>query len=310
MILVSNHADLFVKRHRVAVQQLECLARLAPANVKSAMDFVEVKDVAWAAQFKHDVVGNIHQRRHAALAATRQAVHHPGRRGGLRIHVANNAAGKTATQLGRADLDGQLVGVANRNRWKRRRIQGCIGQGGNFPRDAINAQAVRQIGRELEREQHVIELEVLADVLPQRRIGSQFEQTTLVFRQLEFPRRAQHAPAFDAAQLAHLDEEGCAIFAGWQFGAHQRARHLDADSGIGCSTNNGEQTALPHINLAHAQAVGIRMLHGFHDFADHDMGKRRSDRLEFFNLKSGHGQGFSELLGAERRVAKFAQPGF
>ena len=116
--------------------------------------------------------------------------------------------------------------------------------------------------------------------------------------------------AFDAAQLADLDQKRFAIFARRQFGPYQCARHLDAHARIRRTTNNGQWTALPHINLAHTQAVGIGMLHGFDDFSDHDAGKRRSDCLEFFNLKSGHSERFSELLSAERWIAKFAQPGF
>ena len=169
---------------------------------------------------------------------------------------------------------------------------------------------MRQIGRELEGEQRVVELQVLTDVLPQRRISSQFQQAAVVFGQFEFARRAQHALAFDAAQLADLDQERFAVFAGRQLGTHQRTGHPDADARIGRTTDDGEQTGLPHIHLAHAQAVGIGMLHGFHDFTDNDVGEWRRNWLEFFNLKSGHGQGFGELLGAERRVAKFAQPGF
>ena len=151
---------------------------------------------------------------------------------------------------------------------------------------------------------------MLTDVLAQWSIVSQLQQTTVVFRQLEFARGAQHALTFYAAQLADLDQEGFAILARRQLGTDQCARHLDAHARIRRTANNGQWTVLPHINLAHTQAVGIGMLHSFDDFSHHDAGERRSDCLEFFNLKSGHSERFSELLGAERWIAKFAQPGF
>ena len=56
------------------------------------MDFVQVKNVRRAAQLKHHIVGNIYQSGDAALAAARQAVHHPLRRLGLWIDIAHHAA--------------------------------------------------------------------------------------------------------------------------------------------------------------------------------------------------------------------------
>ena len=51
-------------------------------------------------------------------------------------------------------------------------------------------------------------------------------------------------------------------------------------------------------------------LHGFLDFTDDDLGEGWCHRLELFDLQAGHGEGIGELLGIERRVAEFAQPGF
>ena len=48
-------------------------------------------------------------------------------------------------------------------------------------------------------------------------------------------------------------------------------RHLDADARIRRAADDVQQRALPHVDLAHAQAVGVRMLHGFLDLADHDL---------------------------------------
>ena len=53
--------------------------------------------------------------------------------------------------------------------------------------------------------------------------AAQFEQAAVVVAELELARRAQHALALDAAQLAQLDQEGLAVFARRQLGADQRA---------------------------------------------------------------------------------------
>ena len=53
--------------------------------------------------------------------------------------------------------------------------------------------------------------------------------------------------------------------------ADQGARHLDAHARVRRAADDVEQGALPHVHLAHAQAVGIGVLDGFLDFADHDL---------------------------------------
>ena len=169
---------------------------------------------------------------------------------------------------------------------------------------------MRQVGRELEGEQRVVERQVSADILTQHRVSGQLQQSAVVFRELELTGRAQHAEAVYAAQLADLDGERFAVFTGGQFGADHGARHLDAHARIGRTANDVEQSALPHVHLTHAQLVGVRVLNGFLDFTDHDAGERRRHRLELFHFQTGHGQGVCDLLGAQGRVAEFAQPGF
>jgi hypothetical protein len=121
---------------------------------------------------------------------------------------------------------------------------------------------MRQIGRELEGEQGVVKLERAHGCPGPGRIGWQLKQAAVVFRELELACGAQHALAFDAAQFAGLDHKGFAIGARRQHCAHHGARHLDADAGIGCATNDVEQAALPCIDLANAQTIGIGVLHG------------------------------------------------
>ncbi len=274
------------------------------------MDLVQVENMRRPAQLEHHVVRNIHQRRHAALAATRKPVHHPGRGGRLCIDVAHDAAGEAAAQVRRADPDRQLVRAGHSNRRKGRGHQGRTGQRGHFTGNAVHAQAMREIGRELESEQGVIELQVLTDVLAHGRVWRQLEQPAMVVGQLEFAGRAQHALALHAAQLADLDQERFTVVARRQFGTDQRTRHLDTDTGIGRAADDVEQGALPHIDQADTQAVGIGMLHRFPDFADDDLAERRRNRLEVFHLQASHGQGLGQLFGAQGRIAEFAQPGF
>ena len=169
---------------------------------------------------------------------------------------------------------------------------------------------MRQVGRELEREQCVVQVQVLADVLAERCIGWQLEQTAVVVGELELLGRAQHAVAFHAAQLANLDLERLAVFARWQFSAHGGAWHLDADARVRCAADDVQQLGAAHVDLAHAQTVCVGVLHGFLDFTDDDADERRRDGVELFHFQTSHGQGVGELLGGQRRVAELTQPGF
>jgi hypothetical protein len=133
---------------------------------------------------------------------------------------------------------------------------------------------------------------------------------TVVVVELQFARGAQHALAFHAAQLAQLDLERLAIVTGGQRCAYQSTRHLDARACVGCTAHDVEKSPLPDIHLAHAQAIGIGVLHRFDDFTHHHLAEGRCHRTQLFHLQTGHGQGVGELLGAQGRVAEFAQPGF
>jgi hypothetical protein len=103
--------------------------------------------------------------------------------------------------------------------------------------------------------------------------------------------------------------ERVAVLAGRQFGPHQRGRHPDAGTGIGRAADDVQQGALPHVHLAHAQAVGIGMLDGFLDLAHHDLGERGRDGTKVFDLQPAHREHVGDLLGGQRRVAELAQPG-
>ena len=97
---------------------------------------------------------------------------------------------------------------------------------------------MRQIRSELEREQRVVQVQVFTNVLTQRRVRRQLQQTTMVIGQLQFFGRAQHALAFDAAQLTDLDDKWCAIFTGGQFRTDQCARNADTDAGVWRTTHD------------------------------------------------------------------------
>ena len=263
-----------------------------------------------APQLEHHIVGNVHQRRDAALATARQALDHPGRRLHARVDATHHPAAEAPAQVAGLHIDRQAVLQRHRRGCKCGLLQRRTGQGRHFARNAVDAQAVRQIGRELQREQHVVQTQLLADVAAHHRVVGEFEQTTALFRDLQFLGRTQHALALNATQLAELDGKRLAVFTGRQHRAHRGTRHLDAGTRVGCATDDVQWGALPDVDLAHAQAVGVRVLLGAQDLAHHHTGEGRRDRVQLFDLQTGHGQGVGQLLAGQGRIAEGAQPGF
>jgi hypothetical protein len=95
---------------------------------------------------------------------------------------------------------------------------------------------------------------------------------------LSFSSRAEHSMPWLSTprSLPSLICERLAVLAGRQFGADQRGRHR-MPTGVGRAADDVQQGALPHVHLAHAQAVGVGMLDGFLDLAHHDLGEGRRD---------------------------------
>ncbi len=309
-VLIGDHAHLVVELDRVAVQQLELFADAAPANAQAPMDLVQVEHVARPAELEHHIVGDVHERAHRALAAAREPVDHPGRRGRLRIHVADDAAGEAPAQIGRFDLHRQRVAMRWLDRRVTRRVQRRAGQGGDLARDAEHAQAMRQVRREFEREDVVVELQVGAHVLAHGRVVGQDEQAAVVVRQFELARRAEHALAFHAAQLAEFDLEAFAVGLRRQRGADHRTRHLDSRAHIGRAAHDVQARARSCIDLAYAQAVGVRVARDFEHLRDDDTGERRRGRARLFHFHARHREQLGQLGAAEVGVAELAQPGF
>ena len=211
---IGNDADLFINHDGAAIEQFQRFAGTPPTHDELVVDFVEIEDVRRSAVLEHHVVGDVDQCRDAALTATCQAIDHPCRRLGLRVHVAYDATRESATQIMGLNVDGQALRVGHGATGNDRREQRRTGQCGHFARNAVDTQAVRKIGRELEDKKHVVKLECVAKVHAHGRISGKFHQTTMVLCDLEFARGTQHARAVDAAQFAHANANNLTVVAG------------------------------------------------------------------------------------------------
>ena len=140
--------------------------------------------------------------------------------------------------------------------------------GGDFACDAAIRKQVGPVGRDFNVE-HRVAGHVLAEDFPDRRVGRQDEQALRILGQREFLRGAEHALGQLAAQLRFLDDE----VAG-QLRAGQGERRLVAVLEIFRAADDLAH-AVAVVDLADAQAVGVRMRHGRKDLPDDDV--RRVD---------------------------------
>ncbi len=178
------------------------------------------------------------------------------------------------------------------------------GQRGHFPRNAEKRQAVSTVGRELEGQQVIVEIEVVANALPHRRIGRQFQQAGGFRSDAEFLGGTQHAEALDAAHLGLLDLDAR------QHGANEGAGHFQAESSIRGTADDLQLAVRTGIHFAEAQAVGIGMFFAGDDLSDDDIGEGRGDRIALFDFETGHGQQVGQRLAVEGGIDEATQPGF
>ena len=296
---------------RLLVEERERFARTTVAHVDPALELGHIVDVQRTTELEHHVVGDVDQRRDRSLPGSCETIFHPCRCRRLRVNVADDAAGESSAGFRCADGDreGDISGCRNCGNFRRRRRgrRQCA----DFARDARDRQAVAFVRGQLEREQAIVERQHLADVGADDCISRQRQQTGVVVREPQLARRAQHPFTLDASHRRTFDGEGrAAVFLGGQHRADHRDRRPHAGDDIRCAAHDVEQRTGAHVDLAHREPIGIRMLRDFdHDTHD-DAGGGRREALRFLDLEAGHRQRVGKLVAVQRRIDPGAQPVF
>ncbi|MNI41103.1 hypothetical protein D3C73_953470 [compost metagenome] len=239
------------------------------------------------------------------MAGALQARLHPVGRCGAGVHATDNTAAETAAQIRGFNLDGQtlikLYGHGNGRGHGQRRTR----QRGHFARHAKDRQAVGAVGRELEREERVVQVERFADGLAGHHVGGQFQQAGVVLRQAQLAGRAQHARRLHATHFCDAD-----LHATRQFRAYAGQRHLQAGSRVRRAAHDLQAFAGAIVHLADTQLVGVGMRRDLDDVTHDHTGKGRRDGCGVFDFQAGHGEPVREFIGCDRRVDQRTQPGF
>jgi hypothetical protein len=184
----------------------------------------------------------------------------------------------------------------------RERFRRLAGQRCHFARHADVAEQVGAVGRDLEVEDGVA-LEEFADGRADSCFSRQNEETFGIFAEAELVGAAEHALAFDAAKFADFDGE----IAG-EFCAGQGERDFVPDLVVLRAADNLARGAGSVVDLADTEAVGLRVLHGFFDLGDDDVGDGAAGRFEAFDFHAGHGEERDQCIDGRRQLDQFTEP--
>ena len=90
--------------------------------------------------------------------------------------------------------------------------------------------------------------------------------------------------------------------------ARQRERNFVADFVVLRAANDLARLSAAVIDLANAQAVGVRVWRRSVDLRDDDVVEVRTALFDSFDLDAGKREQFGQLFDARRQLDKFAQP--
>ena len=177
---------------------------------------------------------------------------------------------------------------------------------GKIAGDAMHAGAILPVRRQIDLEQGIAELRPLHIAGANRRIGRQFHDAVVIFRELELCRRAQHAAAFDATDGADAERDVLAGNEGAGRGEHADQAGARIRRAADHLHRRGTMAGIDH---ADPQPVGVGVRLG----RDHPRNAERRQRLrlvlDMLDLKPDHGELVGKPLHRLVGVEVLLQPG-
>lgn len=298
-ICVGDGEEAVVQRDLTAIEQCQLLASTRAPHANRPMQRIQVEGMHRLAELQHHVLGDIHQQRHRAHAAAAQALGHPHRCGRRRIDAFDHTPAIARRLAAGIELDRER---ARRYRRHGSRIKGddFAGAGSRHVEgDTAHAEAVGAVGGELDFDAGIGQTEILGQRLAHRRIVRQLEQARGVTVQAKLLGRAQHAIGRHTAQLGRLDRQLADLR------TDQGQWRDQASARIGRTADDLQQLALPRVDAAHLQAIGLRMAHRRDDPRHHHLAQRITQRRDRFDFQANGRQRRGKLLAArlDRNVA-------
>ena len=258
------------------------------------------------AQLEHHVVGDVDDCGDRTNARSARAALHPRRRRRTRVDAVDRRAPRNAGRPAASSIrTSRVVGVRDRRHAASGQRQRRAGDRGDFARDAGERQAIGTIGRELDREQRIVERERLAEIPPAGASaaarGARSRRRTIRARAPSTACPCDSTPRIVARRIA---------LAAGQLRAFERAWHAHAGRGVRRAADDLQQLARADVDRAHPQPVGVRVRRNADDLADDDARERRRGGRDVLDLEARHRQRVAQRGGVDRRIDERAQPVF
>ncbi|KPW89077.1 Uncharacterized protein ALO79_06617 [Pseudomonas syringae pv. castaneae] len=303
-LVVGNDQGVGTQADFLAVEQNELLALLRHAHTNAAVDFGQIESMQRLTQLEHHVVGDVDSGIDAAHVGTTQALDHPQRSRTRQINVADDAAQVTraCSRSQYFDRAHFIVHSADSSDLRTGDVSGV--QRTDFTRQTGHRQAVATVRGQVDLDAGVVQVQVDANVLTDRRIGGQLHQAIIALAGLQLGSRTQHAVGLDATQLGFLDLEIAR-----QLGADHGKWNFQARTHVWRTTDNLKGFAAI-ADLTHAQLVGIGVLFGAQHLAYDHPTENTGGQRHAVNLKTGHRQTSNQLVAGNLRAYPATQPLF
>ena len=181
-----------------------------------------------AATVEGDEVGDVDQRVDRPQADGGEPLLQPVGRGAV-LDAFDQTQAEGRAQFRRFDLNFHRAGERALHRLGRAVLEVADRRGAEVAGDAVDAVAVRPVGREVDIDDRLADAGPLDVRLADRRVGRQLDDAVVVVGNHQFGRRAQHAAAFHAADGADGERDVLAR----DEGAGRREHALHAGARIG-----------------------------------------------------------------------------
>ena len=304
-VIVSDDADVAVERIRPAVERQQRLAVARAAHEQIAPHLRGIEHMQRPGAVVGHEVGDIDQRIDRPQPDRGEALLQPFRRRPV-PDAAHQPQREARTQRGVLDGHFHRAREFTLDRLDRGVLEFAHVGGGEIAGDAVHAGAVLPVRRQIDFQHGIAEPGPLRVASAHRRIGGQLHDAVVIFRNLQFRGRAQHAAAFDAPDGADAERD---VLAG-NVGAGRREHADEAGPRIRRAADHLHRRAtVAGVDHADPQAVRIGMLLG----RDHARDRERRQRLglvvDVLDLEPDHGQLVGKLFQRLVGVEMFLEPG-
>ena len=260
-------------------------------------------------------VGDVHDVVDRTLADGHQSLLHPvGRR--AHLHIFQRNADIAGRQVRRLNHDGnRFAGTGfERAHVRQRPFHGNVVLhtiGIKVAGHADMAGTVHAVRRQADLEERVfLELQLLPGRSSHHGGGIEYHDAGMVAANTQFVFGANHAEAFDTADLRTFDLEFAAVVGG-QFRADGRQQDLLPLGHVGRTADDLQELGLTRVEFRYMEMVGVGMRHAFHHFRHDDAGQAAGNlfhSFHVFHFQSRGGQDGGDLFRRQVELQIIFQP--